>query len=112
MNGGEGAALAVSQAVTLWVALTPSIEEAREVTRGADSEFERSFRTAEIVAGFAALSVGAVAAALSHSATPLIVASMTVAGLAVLYEYVLSLPGKQSRLYVLTFNNDEEGTSA
>ena len=80
--------LGMTQAITLWLALTPPIKEVYD-ENGTDAQFIGRMRNGELIAGGSSLGVGLVASLLSKSALPLLVSLATIGVLFMSYEYTL-----------------------
>lgn len=84
-------ALASTQAVTLWLALAPPLQEVRKSHPGSlDSDTVQDLRTAELVAGGGALAVAAVISATSGDLAPVVVTGAIVAVMVAAYEWTLA----------------------
>lgn len=81
-------ALGMTQALTLWTALAPNIDDVR-CSSPSDADMTDRLRTAEMVVGGMAVLVGTISALHMHSLMPLAATGVTVLGIIAAYELTL-----------------------
>jgi hypothetical protein len=101
-NGMVGATLSVTQTVTLFTVLMPSVSDVNRHMPDDNHPFTADVRQSELIAGVLSLSVGAIMSRIEHSWTPFIAAAFLVAILIAAYEYTLHRPGNSPNLIDVT----------
>ena len=83
------ASLAISQAVAAFGTFLPKLTDVRQVTPASDPALAADVRLGELAAAGVTIGVGAIAASITGSPTPLTVSILVSLGLVIIYESTL-----------------------